>query len=100
MMNWLAVYGAFIVYDSANIVGGTTQNAQKVTATAALPKFGLDKLFNSDSMNIGIILAILAAIAIHILLNKTTFGFELKAVGFNRESAKYAGVNSKKSIIY
>ncbi len=100
MMNWLAVYGAFIVYDAAGIVGGTTQNAQKVPSSAALPKMFLDNVFDNSSMNIGIILAVIAAVIIHIVLNKTTFGFELKAVGSNRDAAKYAGVNAKKNIIY
>lgn len=99
MMNWLAVFGSFIVYTSAGIVGGTTQNAQKVSSSAALPEFFLDVIFDNNRINIGIILAILAAILIHIILNKTTFGFELKAVGLNRNSAKYAGINSKRNII-
>lgn len=99
MMNWLAVYGSFIVYRAAGIVGGTTQNAQKVSSEAALPKFFLDKIFANDAIDIGIIIAVIAAIIIHFILNKTTFGYELKAVGFNRESAKYAGINSKRNIV-
>jgi len=99
MMNWIAVYGAFVAFRSANLVGGSTQNAQKVTSSGALPKWGLDSLFNSNTINNGIILAIIAAIIIHIVLNKTTFGYELKAVGLNKESAKYAGINSKRNII-
>ena len=99
MMNWIAVYGAFVAYKAANLVGGTTQNAQKVTSTGALPSWGLDSLFNSHNIDIGIILAVVAAIIIHIVLNKTTFGYELKAVGLNKDSAKYAGINSKRNII-
>ena len=38
-------------------------------------------------------------IIIYIVLNKTTFGFELKAVGFNQDASKYAGINEKQSII-
>lgn len=99
MMNWIAVYGAFVAYKAADLIGSTTQNAQKVTRTGALPTWGLDTLFNSNTINNGIILAVIAAIIIHIILNKTTFGFELKAVGLNKESAKYAGINSKRNII-
>ncbi len=99
MMNWIAVYGAFVAYAAANLIGSTTQNAQKVIRTGALPTWGLDSLFNSNTIDIGIILAVIAAIIIHIVLNKTTFGFELKAVGLNKDSAKYAGINSKRSII-
>jgi simple sugar transport system permease protein len=99
MMNWIAIHGAFIAYNMLKLVGGTTQNAQKVTRSGALPSWGLDQIFNNSRINIGIILAIIAAIVIHIVLNKTTFGFELKAVGLNHHSAKYAGINSKRNII-
>jgi len=99
MMNWIGVYGAFVAYKAAGLVGSTTQNAQKVARSGALPAWGLDSIFNSNTINNGIILAIIAAILIHIILNKTTFGFELKAVGLNKDSAKYAGINSKRNII-
>ena len=68
-----------------------------------LPSMGLGVLFSdggrTSNINIGIILAILAAIVVYIILEKTTFGFELKACGFNREAAKYVGINEKKNIV-
>lgn len=67
--------------------------------SAILPKLGLDKLFGSSYMNIGIFIAILFAILMYIILNKTTFGYEQKACGFNRNASEYAGINSKRSII-
>ena len=39
------------------------------------------------------------AIIIWIIINKTTFGYELKACGHNKEAAKYAGINEKKNIV-
>ena len=65
----------------------------------ATPKMGLDKLFPGSQINGGIIIAILFAIAIYVILDKTTFGYELKACGFNRYAAKYAGINDKRNII-
>ena len=74
-----------------------------VAAGSSLPPMGLDVLFSdggrTSNVNIGIILAILAAILIYIILEKTTFGYELKACGFNRDAAKYAGINEKKNIV-
>ena len=72
-----------------------------------LPSMGLGAIFSettgnltrSSSVNLGIILAILIAIVIYIILEKTTFGYELKACGFNRDAAKYAGINEKSKII-
>ncbi|HBV68026.1 MAG TPA: ABC transporter permease, partial [Clostridiales bacterium] len=64
------------------------------------PKAGLDKLFNTGNLNIGIIIAILAVIIIYVVLHKTTFGYELKACGSNKSASKYAGINEKKSIVF
>ena len=44
-------------------------------------------------------IAIVLAIAVYILLNKTTLGYELKACGSNRHAARYAGINDKRNII-
>ena len=67
--------------------------------SALLPKLGLDQFFGSSYMNIGIFIAILFAIVMYIVLNKTTFGYEQKACGFNRNASEYAGINSKRSIV-
>jgi simple sugar transport system permease protein len=53
----------------------------------------------ASSVNAGIIIAICFAILMYIILEKTAFGYELKACGFNREAARYAGINEKRSII-
>ena len=60
------------------------------------PKFGLDTLFPGSQVNGGILIAIVIAIIVYILLNKTTFGFTLKACGSNRYAARYAGIRDKK----
>jgi simple sugar transport system permease protein len=67
--------------------------------TAVIPPLGLDKIFPGSSVNGGIIIAIAACIAIYFVLNKTKFGYELKAVGFNRDASKYAGINEKRTIV-
>ena len=73
-------------------------------ASAVLPKLGFDKVFvaqtgTPSSVNAGILIAILMAVLVWIILEKTKFGFELKACGFNRNAAKYAGINEKKNIL-
>ena len=66
----------------------------------ATPKMGLDKLFPNSQVNGGIIVAIIIAIAVYILINKTTFGFKLKACGANRHAARYAGIQDRANIVY
>jgi len=71
---------------------------------ATLPSLGLNRIFADGSrasgINIGIILAIIAAILAYIVLEKTTFGYELKACGLNKDAAKYAGINAKRNIVF
>ena len=66
----------------------------------ATPNLGLDKIFPDSQVNAGILVAILIAIVIFIIINKTTFGFQLKACGSNRHAARYAGVKDKANIVY
>ena len=68
-------------------------------AQSIIPDFGLNKLFQTNSTTIAIFLAAAVAVLIWVVLNKTTFGYELKAVGLNKSAARYAGINEKKNII-
>ena len=63
------------------------------------PTLGFDKIFPGSMIDAGIVIAIIVAIIIYIVLNKTTFGFELKACGSNKDAARYAGLNEKRNII-
>ena len=49
--------------------------------------------------NIGFLIAAVMAVIVYIVLNKTTFGFELKACGKNRDASRYAGINEKRNIV-
>ena len=75
----------------------------RVADSATLPKMGMNLVFregnNISSANSGIVVAILFAVLIYIVLEKTSFGYELKACGYNREAAHYAGINERRSII-
>lgn len=98
MMNYIGMYLVNMtivktVYDALK------NQSRPVAKSAILPKAGLDKLFNIPNLNIGIIIAILSVIIIYIVLQKTTFGYELKACGSNKNASRYAGINEKKSII-
>lgn len=100
MMNYTGMYLVnWIVKSSKPLFNNLRNESRNVATSANIPKMGLDKIFPGSSINGGIIIAILVVILIWVILNKTTFGYELKAVGFNRDASKYAGVDEKKSII-
>ncbi len=83
-------------YGLVNVDGAWTYRDGLGVAT---PKLGLNKLFPGSQVNGGILIAIIIAVAIYIILTKTTFGYELKACGANRHAARYAGTHDKRSIV-
>ena len=104
MTNWLAanlVTWAFDVSNFKNVTEGTkTGYIYKTTFNGvATPKLGLDKIFPGSQVNGGIVVAILFAIAMYVLMNKTALGYQLKACGANRHAARYAGIRDKRNIV-
>ncbi|MCU0104645.1 ABC transporter permease [Acholeplasma vituli] len=99
MMNYIAMYVSKMLIE-ATIYDTVRQEAREVIASGRIPKLFLDSIFDFNKLNGGIIFAVLVGALIYIVLEKTIFGFQLKAVGFNRDAAKYAGVNDKRNIIY
>ena len=102
MTNYVGMYLVnFLV--TKTIFDSLKNQSMRVADKANLPKMGLDQIFrdgyNVSSANSGIFLAIIFAILIFIILEKTSFGYELKACGFNREAARYAGINERRSIV-
>ena len=104
MTNWLAanlVTWAFDVSNFKNVVENTKAGYIYKTSFNGVetPKLGLDKLFPNSQVNGGILIAIVIAIAVYILMSKTTLGYQLKACGSNRHAARYAGINDKRNIV-
>jgi len=108
MFNWIGLFAVNVTLANipsvlANYYGAS--NADRTAALAAsnpsaiIPKAGLDQLLGSNYMNISIFIAIIVAIIIYIILNKTIFGYELKACGASPSASVYAGINAKRNII-
>lgn len=98
MMNYIGMYVVNLLIRNS-IYDQLKNQSMEVAPGAILPKAGLDKLFPGASLNIGILIAVLCVIIIYIVLNKTTFGYELKACGLNPDASKYAGINEKRNIV-
>lgn len=98
MMNFIGMYLVMYMI-KANVLNPLDSRSLNVQSTALLPTWGLDKIFPGSAINIGILIAILAVVLIHIILNKTTLGYQLKATGYNKDGSTYAGINTKRNII-
>jgi len=110
MFNWIGLYGVnTLIYQAGvgpmfNTNTTKTYTIKQVSPESLLPTFnvsvgGKDYFGAIFLPTIGIFLAIAVAVIVWIILNKTTFGYELKACGLNKNAAKYAGINEKKNIV-
>ena len=104
MTNWIAanlVTWMFDISNFKNVVESTKSGYIYKTTynNVATAKLGLDRLFPGSQVNGGILVAILIAISIYILINKTTLGYQLKACGSNRHAARYAGIKDRRNIV-
>ena len=101
MFNWISLYCVNMLL--TNVKESTspyTEHVSKINPAALLPSMGLGKFFSKNQyVTIAIPLAILVAIAIWVLLEKTKLGYELKATGNNKNAAKYAGMKENRNII-
>ena len=104
MTNWIAanlVTWMFDISNFKNMVENTKSGYIYKTSFngVATPKLGLDKLFPGSQINGGILLAILLAVVVYVIMQKTIFGYQLKACGSNRHAARYAGIPDKRNIV-
>lgn len=103
MMNWISLYIVNVMMQNENVMNSSKSETFSIAATSPsslLPTLGLDKVFASNRyVTLAVPLTILVAILILIILNRTTFGYELRATGLNKDAAKYAGMRSKFNIV-
>lgn len=94
MLNYTAnlFLGWLILQKGIQQPGRSDAISKTVDESAQLPSFG-----GELRANVGIILAVLATAGVAWLLNRSAFGFELRAVGHNPAAAKTAGMSVAKT---
>lgn len=101
MLNWIGLYCVNMLL--TRVKEQSTPYTKSLTSTnksALLPTLGLNKLFSDNEfVTLGLLLAVIMAVAVWVILEKTKFGYELKATGMNKQAAKYCGMREKRNII-
>ncbi|MDR3541112.1 MAG: ABC transporter permease [Desulfosporosinus sp.] len=116
MLNWIALYFnnylisvpgiglkntqySFPIQQRAwtNVLSGWKTSSQGQVYLAAHPT--LNTILLGTDINYGIIIAIVVALLISFLLYRTTFGYQIRAVGLNKDAAEGAGIKVKKNIV-
>ena len=101
MLNWITLYLTNLILGFVKSpTSPYTKTLLGTNPSALLPKMGLDTFFNNEkTVTIAIPIALIVAVVIWVILNKTKFGYELKATGNNYNAAKYAGMKENRNII-
>jgi simple sugar transport system permease protein len=95
MLNWISIWVGSYLFGQ----GGPLQNSSQksipisndIVAGAKLPVFWGPKLL--QGLSVGIFIALAMLIVYWVVINRTTLGFEVRAVGFNPEAARYGGIS-------
>jgi ABC-type uncharacterized transport system permease subunit len=101
MLNWIAIWVGVWLFG----LGGPLQNPETpsvpissdVTASAKLPVFWGNP--NLQGLHVGLFIALAMVVVFWFLLNRSTAGYEVKAVGFNPEAARYSGMNVARNYV-
>ena len=83
-----------LVAKSGYAVGGLIPQTQLLSPNSWLPT-----LIEGTQMHLGVLIALVLAIAVYVLLWRTSFGFRIRAVGMSREASQYAGIAVKPTIV-
>ena len=101
MLNWIVLYLTNMLLTTVKEDASPyTKVLAHINESAVLPSLGLGALFNNNQyVGLAIPLSVLMAILVWVVLEKTKFGYELKATGYNKNAAKYCGMAEKRNVI-
>ena len=73
--------------------------ARRATSPPIRPEAEFPILPGTEQLHLGVLVALLAVPVLWLILNRTTFGFAVKAVGENARAAAYAGISTQRTIL-
>lgn len=101
MFNWIAYYlSNYLVNTDWLHNEGNAEATRDILKSASIvcPSFITDWI-DCKNTNWGIVIAVAAAVVVWFIITKTTLGFQLRAVGYNKNAAEYGGINSNAAVM-
>lgn len=99
MMNWIAYWTVYYTIPAFFKGAFLETESRRIPMEASFRVDWLTEIFKGSYINLGFFIALACVVIVAVILDKTTLGFELKAVGFNRHAAEYAGINVPRNIM-
>ncbi len=102
MFNWIAFFlSNYIAGFPAIHSEGNAEATRNISDNARIlfSKDFISRMNLCPTANWGILVAIVLTVVVYFIIEKTTLGYELKAVGFNKNAAEYGGINVNRSIL-
>jgi general nucleoside transport system permease protein len=96
MLNWIAIFGGQYLYELGGPLQGTNASLPRSDVIDASAKLWV-WWGTFPGLHVGIFIAIAALVVYTLILNRTTLGFGLRAVGFNPDAAAYSGIPVRRS---
>jgi ABC-type uncharacterized transport system permease subunit len=101
MLNWIAIWVGSYLFGLGGALQNSTQKfvpiSNDVVDKAKLPVFWGDPIL--QGLHVGFFIALAALVVYWIVLNRTTLGYQVRAVGFNPEAARYGGINVPRNFV-
>jgi simple sugar transport system permease protein len=99
MLNWIAFYLSNFLVMSPAFKKPNSTASMTIAASSNISTEAFRPFFGPVKIHWGMLLAVAAVIVCWIILNQTTLGYRLRAVGFNRHAAEYGGIPVGRSIV-
>lgn len=115
MLNWIAFYLQMYVAISSSLFVEETSGTAAINVSGQIKLFAAEKaagdyasltevpiigsILGRSDINYGIFIALIVIIVLHFIIKRTILGYQLRAVGFNKYAAEFAGINVNKNII-
>ncbi|MCU1804420.1 ABC transporter permease [Cytobacillus firmus] len=97
MMNYVALH--VTNYIIRTVLSEKSDRTEMIAESASLRSPFLEGLTDYSRLHWGILIALACVFIMWFLLEKTSKGYELRAVGFNQHASEYAGMSVSKNII-
>jgi ABC-type uncharacterized transport system permease subunit len=97
MLNWIAIFGGQYLFELGGPLQGSSPSLPRSDVIDGSAKLWVFWGTQFSGLHVGIFLALVALVIYFLILNRTTLGFAIRAVGFNPEAARYSGMPVRRS---